>query len=76
MVSALVLTGRPLRVPTDPTLAARANVVGGGEHIARVTLVTLVVGRDGAATRIARMSDHTERLRKLRDRILAAKEFL
>jgi hypothetical protein len=41
-----------------------------------VTLVTLVVGRAGATTRIAGMSDHTERLRKLRDRILAAKEFL
>jgi hypothetical protein len=30
----------------------------------------------GAATRIGHMSDHTERIGKLRDRILAAKEFL
>jgi hypothetical protein len=30
----------------------------------------------GQSTRIGGMSDHTERLRKLRDRILAAKEFL
>jgi hypothetical protein len=29
-----------------------------------------------AATRIGHMSDHTERIGKLRDRILAAKEFL
>jgi 7-keto-8-aminopelargonate synthetase-like enzyme len=28
------------------------------------------------STTIESMSDHTERLRKLRDRILAAKEFL
>jgi hypothetical protein len=40
-----------------------------------VTLVTRgEIG--GAATRIGHMSDHTERIRKLRDRILAAKEFL
>ena len=30
----------------------------------------------GLPTRIDRMSDHTERLRKLRARIVAAKEFL
>jgi hypothetical protein len=34
------------------------------------------MGARGASTRIDRMSDHTERLRKLRDRIVAAKEFL
>jgi hypothetical protein len=33
-------------------------------------------GSREASTRIGLMSDHTERLRKLRDRILAAKEFL
>jgi hypothetical protein len=33
-------------------------------------------GDRGAATRIRHMSDHTERIGKLRDRILAAKEFL
>jgi hypothetical protein len=38
-----------------------------------VTGTKRVVGR---TTRIAGMSDHTERLRKHRDRILAAKEFL
>jgi hypothetical protein len=41
-----------------------------------VTLVTVRVGDSRADTRIDRMSDHTERVRKLRDRILAAKEFL
>jgi hypothetical protein len=40
-----------------------------------VTLVTGGGGRE-AATRIWHMSDHTERIGKLRDRILAAKEFL
>jgi hypothetical protein len=30
----------------------------------------------GERSRIGHMSDHTDRLRKLRDRILAAKEFL
>jgi hypothetical protein len=33
-------------------------------------------GREAGNIRIDRMSDHTERLRKLRDRIVAAKEFL
>jgi hypothetical protein len=33
-------------------------------------------GVGSGATRIDPMSDHTERLRKLRDRIVAAKEFL
>jgi hypothetical protein len=41
-----------------------------------VSLVTLRGDRDRWATRLERMSDHTERIRKLRDRILAAKEFL
>jgi hypothetical protein len=41
-----------------------------------VTLVTLVVESARAATRIEDMSDHTDRLRKLRGRMLAAKEFL
>jgi hypothetical protein len=35
-----------------------------------------MVGTSTATTRIARMSDHSERVRQLRDRILAAKEFL
>jgi hypothetical protein len=40
--------------------------------------VTLVTGGGDrrADTRIGHMSDHTERIGKLRDRILAAKEFL
>jgi hypothetical protein len=33
-------------------------------------------GTGAGPTRIDRMSDHTERLRKLRARIVAAKEFL
>jgi hypothetical protein len=42
-----------------------------------VTFITTArEGAGGASTRIDRMSDHTERLRKLRDRIVAAKEFL
>jgi hypothetical protein len=42
-----------------------------------VTFITqLQMGARGAGTRIKGMSDHTERLRKLRDRIVAAKEFL
>jgi hypothetical protein len=42
-----------------------------------VTFITTVeMGARGASTRIDRMSDQTERLRKLRDRIVAAKEFL
>jgi hypothetical protein len=42
-----------------------------------VSLVTLAEGgRRRVATRLRPMSDHTERIRKLHDRILAAKEFL
>jgi hypothetical protein len=74
--SLLVLIGSSLRDPSAATLRGRGAGVGGVEHIAGVTLVTLVVGGARADTRIERMSDHTERVRKLRDRILAAKEFL
>jgi hypothetical protein len=41
-----------------------------------VWLVTCPVGIARADTRIDPMSDHTEQVRNLRDRILAAKEFL
>jgi hypothetical protein len=34
------------------------------------------VGTERVATTLRHMSDHTERIRKLHDRILAAKEFL
>jgi len=41
-----------------------------------VSLVTPVAGIADVATRIDAMSDHTEQVGNLRDRILAAKEFL
>jgi hypothetical protein len=44
-----------------------------------VTFITPTLAQrepEGTTTRIDGMSDHTERLRKLRDRIVAAKEFL
>jgi hypothetical protein len=50
--------------------------VGGAEHVAGVTLITPAAGIAEVATTIDPMSDHTEQVRNLRDRILAAKEFL
>jgi hypothetical protein len=51
---------------------------GGLQHLVGVMFITRrhVVGGRRPSTRLDGMSDHTERLRKLRDRILAAKEFL
>jgi hypothetical protein len=76
MVPALVLTDRPFvtgwierRGP-----AAGGAVVHGTFGGCRSSRRRRGVG--SSATRIDDMSDHTERLRKLRDRIVAAKEFL
>jgi hypothetical protein len=77
MVSMLVLTDRPFVTGSDARLGKRPRRRGGPWHLAGVTFITQVeMGARRASTRIDRMSDYTERLRKLRDRIVAAKEFL
>jgi hypothetical protein len=58
------------------TVEREAVCVGGIEHVGGVSLVTMPVGIARVDTRIDPMSDHTEQVRNLRDRILAAKEFL
>jgi hypothetical protein len=76
-VSMLVLMDRPFVTGSESRLEVRPRRRGGPRHLAVVTFITqLQMGARGAGTRIEGMSDHTERLRKLRDRIVAAKEFL
>jgi hypothetical protein len=79
MASMFVLTERSFRD------ANRCRAYGGSpderdslQHPVGVTFITRMPAARvvGPSTTIGTMSDHVERLRKLRHRILAAKEFL